>query len=90
MDKKNLKNRLVSVRIPAHVEDYIENVGIRWLGKDKTKSDFINEAIKVYCYSSLLMIEDKIGKKNIRPYAIDTITGKEKELSFEEYLEIFK
>ena len=53
MDKKNLKNRLVSVRIPAHVEDCI-------------------------------------GKKNIRPVAIDTITGKEKELSFEEYLEMFK
>lgn len=90
MDKKNLKNKLVSVRIPEYVEDYIENVGIRWLGKDKTKSDFINEAIKVYCYGSLLMLENKVGKKNIRPVAIDTITGKERALSFEEYLEMFK
>lgn len=87
---KNFKTKLVSVRIPDYVDDFIEHIGVHWIGKDKTKTDFINEAIKLYCYYSLLMIEDKFGRKGFKVTQTDVDSGKEKELGFDEYLNLFK
>lgn len=83
-------NKLISVRIPDYVDAFIEDLGTKVLGKRATKSDFINEALKTYCWIILKRLESNGFKKEIKATMIDTETGKKQEIPFDEYLEMFK
>lgn len=85
--KNEFKNtKLISVRIPEYVDQFIENTALN-LGGYKSKSDFINEAIKTLCYATLSMINQGVDER-IKIDFIDD-DGVTHKINFKDYLEMF-
>lgn len=92
MDTFDLKNEfknttLISVRVPEYVDQFIENTALKLKGY-KNKSDFINEAIKILCYSTLQMLDQAASGKEIKINFIDD-NGVNHKINFKDYLEMF-
>jgi Arc/MetJ-type ribon-helix-helix transcriptional regulator len=90
MTKLKTKNKLISVRIPDYVDNFITELGTLFIGKKSNKSDFINEAISVYCWSILKKLESENLHDKIKFIEIDQETRIQKEITFNEYLKMFE
>lgn len=78
----------ISIRINELTDYLIPTLGLPLIGKNKTKSDFINEAIDFYFWVLLLTLTKDI-QKQINVTIIDD-AGKKHNFDFNDLIKFFK
>lgn len=82
MEKLNTETKLISVRIPIELDDFISSP----LNKG-SRTDFIVEALKLYAWGILAQVEDTLGNCDI---AVEKTEKGERKIKVREYRKIFE
>lgn len=82
MEKSNTETKLISVRIPIELHDFMSSS----LNKGST-TDFIIEALKLYVWGILTKLEYDIGNFDI---AVEKTERGERTIKIREYKKLFE